>query len=118
MEEIAKKIIQLLIYFFTLGDWGKAYVKKHRFDDAIVNKLIKSKKKRKLLKVYVKNHPLNDDQISQILQMKGEISLKQHVLRMNILKEDEQEVLVSNNNVLLLDTYLCPDGYYLKETQL
>ena len=118
METFVKKIIQLLIYFFTLGDWGKAYLKKNRFNDAIVNRLIKSKRKRKLLKVYVKNHPLNDEQISQILKIKGEISLKQDVLRKNVLKEREQELLVSNNNVLLLDTYLCPDGYYLKERAL
>ena len=115
METFVKKIIQLLIYLFTLGNWGKAYLEKNRFDDAFVNRLIKSKKKRKMLKVYVKNHPLNDEQISQILQMKGEISLKQDVLRKNVLQEKEQELLVSNNNVLLLDAYLCPDGYYLKE---
>ena len=117
MGKAVKKFFQLLLYFFIGEEWGKAYVRKHCLDDVIVDRLIKSEKKRYLLKEYAKNHTLKGYQIASILQLPNEISLKQEVLKRNELDEKEQELLItsSKNNTLLFETYLCPDGYYLSE---
>ena len=113
-----KEIIQYFLFLFMGREKRLAYVRKHCLSDVVVDSLIGNEKKHYLLKEYVKYNTLKEYQILRIINLKDEISLKQEVLKRNILSDDAQLALVNNNNILLLETYLCPDGYYQPERTL
>ena len=110
-----KKMFQSFLFLFLGREKRLAYVRNHCLSDSFVDELIEDEKKRYLLKEYVKYHTLKEYQILRIIKLNDEISLKQEVLKKNVLSDDAQVALVNNNNVLLLETYLCPDGYYQPE---
>jgi len=93
------------------GTWPLNYVKKHRLDDDIVNSLIREEADKFLLH-YVQFHTLSTSQITEILQRDKVGELMLAIARKNILTPKQQEILVEKNNVLLLEAYLCPQGYF------
>lgn len=93
------------------------YVRKHRLSDEIVDYLIREKK-IPLLMEYTKYNQLSSYQITSILEYFGDeqelntMKLVQSILRNNILNEEQQNLMVSKNDVLFLESYLSPNGYY------
>lgn len=107
-------VMSLKILFqdaLTKSAWlFKKYVYKHRLEEVVVRKLVRQNKEDRLL-VYIKRHALSSDIITEILS--GEDGkLMQEVLKRYSLDETQQEILVEKNNALLLENYLCPDGYF------
>ncbi len=114
--ELNKFFQKLLIRFMGFGLFVK-YVRKHRLNDEIVDYLIREKK-IPLLMEYTKYNQLSSYQISAILEYFGDeqelrtMNFVQSILRNNILNEKQQDIMVSKNDVLFLESYLSPNGYF------
>lgn len=93
------------------------YVQKHQLNDEIVDYLIREKK-ISLLMEYSKYNQLSSYQMSSILHSFGDeqelntMKFVQSILRNNVLNEAQQNLMVSKNDVLFLESYLSPNGYY------
>lgn len=114
--ELNKFFQKLLVRFMGFGLFVR-YVRKHRLSDEIVDYLIREKK-IPLLMEYTKYNQLSSYQITNILEYFGDeqelntMKLVQSILRNNILNEEQQNLMVSKNDVLFLESYLSPNGYY------
>lgn len=114
--ELNKFFQKLLVRFMGFGLFVR-YVRKHRLNDEIVDYLIREKK-IPLLMEYIKYNQLSSYQITNILECFGDeqelntMKLVQSILRNNILNEEQQNLMVSKNDVLFLESYLSPNGYY------
>lgn len=114
--ELNKFFQKLLVKFMGFGLFVR-YVRKHRLADEIVDYLIREKKIQ-LLMEYTKYNQLSSYQITNILEDYGDeedmktIKFVQSILRNNILNEEQQNLMVSKNDVLFLESYLSPNGYY------
>jgi len=93
------------------GTWlFKKLIEHQRLEDIVVDKLIFEKKEEYLLE-YIKKWPLSTYQITEILN--GEENLLMiETLKNNVLNQEQQTVLVSKNNALLLERYLMPNGFF------
>ena len=114
--ELNKFFQKLLIKFMGFGLFVR-YVRKHRLADEIVDYLIREKRIQ-LLMEYTKYNQLSSYQITAILDDFGDeedmntMKFVQNLLRNNILNEEQQKMMVSKNDVLFLESYLSPNGYY------
>lgn len=88
-------------------------VKHFRFDDEVITDLIRGKYQNSeiMLLAYVKRHLLNSDQIDELLQKEESFPLCE-VLRRNVLSKSQQLLLVEKCNVMLLEAYFLPQGYF------
>lgn len=114
--ELNKFFQKLLVRFMGFKVFV-CYGRKHRLADEIVDYLIREKK-ISLLMEYTKYNQLSSYQISAILEYLGDekelntMEFVQRLLRNNVLNEEQQKKMVSKNDVLFLESYLSPNGYY------
>lgn len=87
------------------------YIENHRLEDEIVTNLIREEKDEILLK-YIKIHSLNENQITEILYRDNVDELMLAVVRQYTMTPKQQEIIVEKGNVLLLEAYLCPKGFF------
>ena len=73
--------------------------------------MLANKDTEKVLLEYIKIHKLKPYQVTNILKGEYESDLVQEVLRNYELNEEQEEILASKNNILLLESYLSPKGY-------
>lgn len=93
------------------GSFLFGYVKNHRLEDEVVNFLI-SEERDDILQHYVKYHTLSTDQITEVLFRETVGDLMLEVVRINILTPKQQELIIEKKNVLLLEAYLSPKGFF------
>ena len=92
------------------------WIKKHRLDDHIVDFLIREK--FNLLEKYARRHQLSSYQITDILSDLADVddeytqAFIRELLKNNTLNREQEQLLVSKNDVLFLESYLTPNGYF------
>ncbi len=101
-----KKMWQVLVARCS-GTW--IYKKKPLLDETI--EVLIDKKEEKYLLEYIKTHKLSSKLVTKILQSQRESNLIQEVLRTHVLDEEQQKLLAEKNNVILMETYLSPQGF-------
>ncbi len=117
----------LKIMFQSLVIWlgGTFVYKKSPLNDKVVDSLIKADKslkegkkskklarKRVILFDYIAKYRLKPYQVTNILKEAHSKELIQKIVRNYELSEEQETLLLSlENNILLLETYLAPDGY-------
>lgn len=107
---------EILIKIFG-NTWLFAWwIKKHRLDDRIVDLLIREK--FNLLEKYARRHQLSSYQITDILSDLADVddeytqAFIRELLKNNTLNREQEQLLVSKNDVLFLESYLTPNGYF------
>ncbi len=94
------------------GNWlFKKYVLHHRLDDNVVSWLIANHKEAYLL-FYMTLHLLSTQHITGILQSDVVNAVMLAAVKKQKLNVDQEVMLVQKNNVLLLEAYLCPNGFF------
>ncbi len=105
-----KKMFQAALVRYGSTWLFKKYVKKYRLEDEVVDLLIQENRTERLME-YIKHQELSSRHLTGILS--GEMNdLTLHSVRNNILDNEQQQLLVSKKNILLLEAYLSPEGYF------
>lgn len=102
-----KKMWQVLVARCS-GTW---IYKNSPLLDETIDVLIDKKEENYLLS-YIKVHKLSSKHITKILQSERESDLIQAILRIYVLDETQQQILAEKNNVILMETYLSPQGFW------
>ncbi len=107
---LRRKLQEILVKFG--GTWlFKKYVTRHRLEDDVVSWLIANNKEAYLL-FYMAIHLLAPHHITTILRQDVVNAVMLFAVRKNSLSAEQEAMLVQRNNVLLLEAYLCPNGFF------
>lgn len=89
----------------------KEHIQNNALDDEIVNYMIRGEK-IEFLKEYVIYHPLSEEQIKQIFSSADVTPLMLAMARVLDLSSEQQTVLISKKNAMLIEAYLFPKGMF------
>lgn len=117
---VSKNFFQKILVKYGNFHSFKQYITRQRLDDCYVDYMIQENKVE-FLTEYIRHHMLSSYQVTNVLHNMADKpdektqNLVQQLLRSVRLTAEQEQFIVSKNDVLYLEAYLSPKGYFEPE---